>query len=117
MTTVNPKTFNALINIPILRLTYILWRELLCKDYTMDYPKIRRRLQALRTQPSRGVQGCGFLLTQVQTDSKLTLNWTEIKLGSLKSNIESMHVLVQERHRRSINKTNKNGGYLSIDGG
>ena len=89
----------------------------MCKDYTLDYPKIRRRLQALRTQPSRGVQGCGFLLTQVQTDSKLTLNLAEIKLGSVKSNIESMHVLVQERHRRSMNKTNKNGGYLSIDGG
>ena len=38
---------------------------------------------------------CTFLLIKVQTDSKLTLNWEEIKLGSLKSNCKSILVLAQ----------------------
>ena len=93
MTTVKPKCPHKY---PLyFVLVYISWCELLCKDSTLEFPKIRRRLQALQNHPSYGVQGCGFLLTLVQTDSKLTLNWSEIKLGSLKSNRESIHVLVQ----------------------
>ena len=46
-----------------------------------------------------------FLLTQVQTGPKINFSWEEIKLGSLKSNSKSLHVLVQQHHHRFTNKT------------
>ena len=58
---------------------------------------------------------CSFLLAQVETDSKLTLNWDKITLQRPKLNSKSMYMLVQQHHCQSINKTTKNGRYISID--
>ena len=58
---------------------------------------------------------CSFLLAQVETDSKLTLNWDKITLRRPKLNSKSMYMLVQQHHCQSINKTTKNGRYINID--
>ena len=42
-------------------------------------------------------------------------NWNEIKHEGLKSNCNIMHMLLQQHHQWSINRTTKNGGYISLE--